>query len=319
MATHNSRHFSGGFPIIHLSNVTDLTATQKLKEREKTMNCNDMTFGIEFEVVLPSSVRIAVGGYHAGQQVAELPIGWNAQRDGSIRYGAGEQGVEIVSPILKGQDGLNQILTVLNWLHSKGAKVNSSTGLHIHVGVDRQDAVNLTKIVVCVAQYEKALYASTGTKARENSTWCRSIQNDSQYIARFRDGDADNVCFERYRSLNVTNVLGRGKPTIEFRVFAGSLNATKVITYARMCLGLVERATTLTRKTKWTAKRPVETSPLHRKGGEGQTAMCRLFYGLGWTKGQAKQVYGNVPCEISIEAGKKELMRLAKKYDAAGQ
>ena len=67
----------------------------------------------------------------------------------------------------------------------------------------------------------------------------------------------------------------------------------------------------------WVAKRPVETSPLNRKGGEGQTAMCRLFYGLGWTKGQAKQTYGEVPCDaVSIEKGKKELMRLAKKYDA---
>ena len=67
---------------------------------------------------------------------------------------------------------------------------------------------------------------------------------------------------------------------------------------------------------KWVAKTPVETSPIHRSG-EGQTALTRLFYGLGWTKGREDHTYGDIqPEELpSIEATKKELMRLARKYD----
>jgi hypothetical protein len=175
----------------------------------------------------------------------------------------------------------------------------------------------MAAVVACVANYEKALFASTGTHSRETGHFCQPIQSNPDYQQRFRDGQAGVRIYNRYHLLNLMNVLGGGKPTIEFRVFAGSLNPVKVVSYIRICLGLVERAQVTKRRTKWVAKRPVETSPLNRKGGEGQTAMCRLFYGLGWTKGQAKQRYGEVPCEaVSIEQGKKELMRLARKYDA---
>jgi hypothetical protein len=284
------------------------------------MQIDEMTFGVEFEVVLPRGTIDAVGGYHAGIQIAGLPIGWNAQSDASISA-IGGQGVEVVSPILKGTDGLDQIVFVLNWLKQHGAKVNQSTGLHVHVGFPRGDEKALAAVVACVANYEKALYASTGTHARETGSYCRPIQTDGVYQSRFRDGTrGDRQYIDRYKLLNVTNVLGGSKPTIEFRVFAGSLNVKKVISYVRICLGLVERATTLKRKAKWIAKKPVETSPLNRKGGEGQTAMCRLFYGLGWTKGQAKAVYGNLACEaVTLEQGKKELMRLAKKYDGIAE
>lgn len=280
------------------------------------IDVNEMTFGCEFEVVLPVGVITHVGGYHCGTQIPQLPRGWNAQRDGSIQAGRGRMGVEVVSPILKGAEGLNQLATVLQWLRDNGAKVNRSTGLHVHVGF-RGTEQQMASVVACVANYEKALYASTGTHARETGSYCRPIQEDSAYQRRFRDGASTQNLLDRYRVLNVTPALSGNKPTVEFRVFAGTLNTVKVLSYVRICLGLVERGLTLSRKTKWVAKTPVETSPLYRKGGAGQTALTRLFYALGWTKGQAKKVYGDVACPAAtIDDGKKELMRLAKKYDA---
>ena len=67
---------------------------------------------------------------------------------------------------------------------------------------------------------------------------------------------------------------------------------------------------------KWVAKTPVESSPIHRRG-EGQTALTRLFYGLGWTKGREDHTFGDVRADElpGVEAVKKELMRLARKYD----
>ena len=64
----------------------------------------------------------------------------------------------------------------------------------------------------------------------------------------------------------------------------------------------------------------MDSSPIHRSG-EGQTALTRLFYFLGWTKGREDHTFGDIQPEglPTIEAGKKELMRLARKYDGAGQ
>jgi hypothetical protein len=223
---------------------------------------------------------------------------------------------EIVSPVLKGADGLRQLKAVCDWLNAVGAKVNRSTGFHVHVGFDRRDKAGLRRLVSLVANFEKALYASTGTHSREQGDYCRPVQTDQSYQQAFKDAVAEAGYLERYHVLNLTNLLGRGKPTVEFRVFAGTTNATKALGYVRLCLGIVEKALAMKKLPKWTAKTPVETSPIHR-AGEGQTALTRLFYSLGWTKGREDHTFGDIPAEEvpTIEASKKELMRLARKYD----
>jgi hypothetical protein len=283
-----------------------------------TINVNDLTFGVELEVTLPVGT-CPVGGYHSGVQVPQLPAGWKAERDSSIQAGAGYTATEIVSPILKGADGLRQIKIVCDWLNSVHAKVNKSTGFHVHVGFDRTNPQALHRLVSLVANFEKALFASTGTHSRERGRFCQPIHNDEDYQGAFRFTRValPQRIHNRYHVLNLTNLVSHGKPTVEFRVFAGTTNAVKAIGYVRLCLGIVEKALAMKKLPKWIAKTPVETSPIHRKGGEGQTALTRLFYGLGWTKGREEHTYGDIQSEglPAIEETKKELMRLARKYD----
>jgi hypothetical protein len=146
------------------------------------------------------------------------------------------------------------------------------------------------------------------------------VQTDHAYQRAFRDAVAYASSLARYHVLNLTNLLGCGKPTVEFRVFAGTTNAVKAIGYVRLCLGIVEKALAMTKLPKWVAKTPVESSPIHRNG-DGQTALTRLFYGLGWTKGRESHTYGDIQAEElpTIEATKKELMRLARKYDGGDE
>src|ERR1700687_1873180 len=122
---------------------------------------NEMTFGVEFELTLPNGTIQQVGGYHHGAQIPGLPDGWNAQHDGSIRAAGGRQGVEVVSPILRGIEGLEQIEKVCEGMKLTGAKVNASTGFHIHIGFDRRNKDGLRRLVSLVANFEKALFAST--------------------------------------------------------------------------------------------------------------------------------------------------------------
>lgn len=282
------------------------------------MDANEMTFGIEIETCLPCGL-VRVGGYHCGAAIPGLPTGWNAQRDCSIRPDTADMmGVEVVSPVLKGADGLRQILAVCAWLKNSGAKVNESTGFHVHIGW-AGDAEALKRLVHIVSNYERALFASTGTDKRERSRFCQGVRENHCYQRSFaaKNGCGQRGVASRYHVLNITNVgLGRTS-TVEFRVFSGTTNVVKILSYVRLCLALVEKALRLKKHPKWVAKTPVETSPIHRKGGEGQTELTRLFYFLGWIKGREPHVHGNVSDEAipSIEEGKKELMRLASKYD----
>src|SRR5690606_21993725 len=147
---------------------------------------------------------------------------------------------------------------------------------------------------------------TTGTKNRERGRWCARIS---------RYGNVENArrctTYDRYHVLN----LATRKPTVEFRAFSGSLNTDKIVGYVRLCVGMVERALKASRATNWTAKPVAPTSPI-RRSGEGQTALTRLFYQLGWIKGRQKHTHGDLNPDgaPTLRNSKRTLMKLARKY-----
>lgn len=289
------------------------------------MNANEMTFGIEIETVAPdSAVRLhalVIGGYHRGVQVPYLPTGWKAEADCSIDNSAGGHKCEIVSPILKGLDGLRQVIQVAKALTNYGHRVNASCGVHVHVGWKRSfTSVSLARLITMVAYCETGLFAITGTKARETGRYAKKIRNYGDQPSAKRVMDAD-----RMHLLNLTNLAHGSKETVEFRVFSASLNETKLIGWVQVCLGLVERALKGQRSPLWNPK-PVTGG--WKKSGEGQSEVERLMGFLAWGKGYAKQhknqVFGwfyeaqagDVPAyRITMDSVKAMFRRLAKKYD----
>jgi hypothetical protein len=120
-----------------------------------------------------------------------------------------------------------------------------------------------------VGNHERAIYASTGTRKREQMMYAKRIK---QY------GNKDNAksrCeSDRYHLLNLTH-LTRGKNRIEFRAFGGTLNKTKVVGYLMMVLGLVELALNTKRCSEWDyIKKEGTKSCWDRPGaGLGETGM----------------------------------------------
>ena len=270
------------------------------------MNVEEITFGIEIETVIPHDSLDQIGGYGRPVQVRWLPDGWKVGRDVSIKVPRGGQidnrrnwkAAEFVSPVLKGREGLQQAIDVIKTIKEKGAHVNNTCGLHIHVGFNKNNRKELTKLTSLVANFEKAIYAQTGTKSREQGRWCESLQRQGnvQYAMQQQRN-------QRYNVLNTRSSF----PTVEFRAFAATLNVDKIVGHLLCCIGLVEKSLESKRTTKFTAKKPVATSPIARKG-EGQTAVTRLFYGLGWTKGRERKVYGDLfqGIDVSLKSVKKK-------------
>jgi hypothetical protein len=285
------------------------------------MNANQIAFGVEFETTLPAADTTPIGPYHHGVQVAWLPTGWKAERDGSIQTLApNRKGCEFVSPKLRGADGLRQIETALDAINARGGRVNYSCGLHITVEWNG-DAAALARLISLVGNHEKAIFASTGTRRREQTVYTKRIK---QYGNK---DNAKNRCeADRYHLLNLTH-LARGNNRIEFRAFAGTLNKTKVVGYVMMVLGLVELALNTTRCADWDyTKKEGTKSCWDRPGaGHGETEINRLFYRLGWTKGWYKgelkdKKYGQIADETTtpdFKEIKKTLIGLGRKYDQA--
>ena len=75
--------------------------------------------------------RSGTRGHHNGQENV-----WASERDGSINNTAG-RGIahEVVSPIIKGQEGLAVLKRAMKALSRAGAKINKSCGLHVTMGI----------------------------------------------------------------------------------------------------------------------------------------------------------------------------------------
>jgi hypothetical protein len=281
------------------------------------MNANELTFGIEIETIASNSAvrneRLRIGQYKHGIQVPYLPEGWKAEADGSINNSNGGHKCEIVSPVLKGVEGIAQVVEVLKILEAKGHRVNVSCGIHVHVGWQRDwPSEALARLVTIVAYVEKGLYAITGSKSRERGMYCGGVRKYGN------DKNAKtNLDRNRYHALNLTNLARGTKDTVEFRVFSGSLNTTKVFGWIQVCLGLVERALQGKRMPTWSPK-PLKGG--WKKAGEGQSEAERLMGYLAWGAGYARihggRQYGWISDAIPQDEVKTEFRRLAKKYDA---
>src|SRR4029077_12625486 len=109
----------------------------------------------------------------------------------------------------------------------------------------------VARLTTLVANFEKAIYASTGTKKRELGRWCGSVARHGS-VERAQDSKRDN----RYP---VSNFATGTKPTVEFRAFGASLDDVKIAGYVALCVGLVERAARAKKTTDWSAKEPKDT------------------------------------------------------------
>ena len=330
---------------------------EQRKETKMMRLAEEITFGVEIETTLPHGT-CDIGGYHRGCQIVGLPEGWNAQYDSSIHTTRpGYQGVEIVSPILKGVDGLEQIVTVCNWLQANNAHPNRSCGLHVHVGWPHEDLPRLRNLINLVANYEEALFGVTGTpwrkfeghyaspikdKVKRNKfqlkggtiretrfSWQRTgtgprrIGDDLHSVMQYRN---DYIC-QRYQSLNINNLLGGNRQTVEFRCFAGTTSAAKIIGYVQMCLALVQMAENAKKAPRVEFKAQANSNPDTNAGFGGMKVrdinnkpaefnINRFFYYAGWFKNRNATSGIIEDSPITKKEMMKELRRLATQYDA---
>ena len=280
------------------------------------MNASEITFGIELELTIAERTvreeRMTIGAYHRGIQVPFLPSGWKAESDSSIRTASGRKACEIVSPILKGEAGIREVIEVVETLKSKGLTTNESCGIHVHIYFDPAWAAEkLAKLISIVSYLEQGIFATTGTKRRERGTYCKGLRKYGDQPKAKQKLDPD-----RYHLLNITNLVRNVRPTVEFRAFSGSLNPVKIVGWIQLCLGIVERALEAKRLPVW---QPKPATGGWAKNGIGQSECERLLGFLKWGNGYRRltggRQYGWISDQISQDEVKKEFRRLAKKYD----
>ena len=250
----------------------------------KTPKVNSITFGVEVECILPRNHPFQVGGYHRGIEMSHsyeingvnvVAPSFNGKRakvesDSSVRPLRNSRdwvGVEIVSPILKGDEGRQFVLDLFAFIKSVGGKVNKTCGQHIHLGLESITGRNatpsevtmfLTSIVKQSSNLQYAGYAQTGTLRNRNG-YSREIHTQDNILRTmtrklndrtkkhgvgksFTSSDVDDFAHTCNRGSFVNLTTINRKATIEFRWGAGTLNPQKFLSHLFTCEYIARRA-----------------------------------------------------------------------------
>jgi hypothetical protein len=226
------------------------------------------TFGIEMEfcsnisipelsmkldsALVPTGHTTVQSGYCHNTDSTNLTR-WTVKTDSSIRtYDMGDHrhSIEVVSPVLIGQNGLDALKVVCDVLSQHG-KINNSCGLHVHHGVNTGD--DLVAILDGWLKIEDTLYEClpVSRKTRPHAKPIRSkvsrltprakeiMRSDLRTWWRMKLRDRNRQY--RYWGINYESVWLRN--TIEVRAAAGSVEYKKVANWAEATQRIIIEAT----------------------------------------------------------------------------
>lgn len=213
------------------------------------------TFGIEIECYLPDGampsqaaqaisargIACVAEGYNHGTRSH-----WKIVTDGSL--GDVRRGIEVVSPILTGQAGLDSIVLVMEALTDFGCTVSKKCGLHVHVGAANAPIDFFKSLLKLYAHFEPVIdrFMPPSRRASANA-YCRSVT--SANVARIDAATSLDAVIQtlpagamdaRYHKLNLTAF--RRYQTVEFRQHSGTLESSKAVAWAKFCLRMVAAA-----------------------------------------------------------------------------
>lgn len=236
------------------SEIARLTATTALTPI-LSPDLSMFTFGVELEFILGAGVsrdelarRISAAGINCTSEGYNHTTGsnWKITTDGSVDpYYV--SGFEIVSPILRGDDGFRQTQIVCDILKNAGCKVNKKCGLHVHVGASDWQLPTFKNLMLLYKQAEPSIDSFMAPSRRlSNNGFARSLRiNTAQLAAAHTMDDVARACGQtpgrahvrgsgRYYKINLQSYWQHG--TVEFRHHQGTIEADKVINWTKLCL-----------------------------------------------------------------------------------
>ena len=149
---------------------------------------------------------------------------WKVTTDISVR--GSEHTGELVSPILKGEDGMAQLEKVCEVMNRLGCQVNRSCGLHVHIDSRDLEAQQIKSVAKRYQKYQSSINTLM-PRSRHNGMYCQTIQD--QYIARMERATSKHgvaMAWGKFHVVNLNNVSGRG--SIEFRQHSGTTDFRKI-------------------------------------------------------------------------------------------
>ena len=150
---------------------------------------------------------------------------WKVVSDGSCGY-------ELVSPVLEGEAGLDEVRTAAAALEAAGAEVNRKCGFHVHFDASRMSLKAIKNLFKLWLKFEDVLDSLQPPSRRGNAnTYCQTNLPYEPFGALY-------PC--RYRKLNIHSYFRHR--TLEVRHHSGTTNPEKITNWVRLMARLFDAA-----------------------------------------------------------------------------
>lgn len=210
------------------------TATVSIPEPDYTFN---RSFGVEIEAcncpreTLTNALREAGILVEMGSRNASTDSHWKLTTDGSLY---GNDTFELVSPILCGEQGLDELEKVCWVLDAYGVKINNTCGVHVHFDTNDFNLTTWQNLILSYKHAETEIDKFMPASRRENrNAYCGSLRGFSYESIRSAGSieSLQRLFNSRYMKVNLEAYSRHG--TVEFRQHSGTINFTKIENWVR--------------------------------------------------------------------------------------
>lgn len=206
----------------------DYTFNRRFGIEIEAYNCDKHLLARELR---EAGINVAVEGYNH-----DTRNHWKLVTDSSL---TGNNTFELVSPILEGEAGLQELQKVCWVLDFCDAKVNDSCGFHIHMDAASFTIETWRNLATTYRRLESVVDGFMPTSRRQN-TYCKSLTSiseqrirEAQTIEQLRHAFGN----DRYRKLNLESYARHR--TVEFRQHGGTTNFTKMENWIRFTANMI--------------------------------------------------------------------------------
>jgi Putative amidoligase enzyme len=232
------------------------TLSFPLLPSQRTFGFEAEFFGITPSVATQALAQVGIIAPYVGY-THEGTTEWKIVTDQSVTSrGTGlHRGLELVSPVLRGEEGMALAAKAVNALQAAGGKTDKTCGLHIHLGMDGLTGSQVIKVLDLYSA-NQANINSLIAKSRWNNIFCQPIDTytrHSRCVTTFEAATTSRETrearrylsnYDRYHAVNLCAYAKYG--TVEFRQHQGTLSGEKLTSWVRFLMGLTEKAVTLT-------------------------------------------------------------------------
>lgn len=204
-------------------------------------------FGVEIEAYGIEQSRIAQLIRNAGVECYVEGYNhttrrhWKVVTDGSLD---GTNTFELVSPILEGLQGIEELQKVCEVLEAARVKINKSCGLHIHFDASGFGLQQVKNMLFNYASFENEIDSFMPNSRRaNNNTYCKSVIGYEARVERASNmQQLAGVFSSRYFKVNLQSYSRHN--TIEFRQHSGTVEFKKISNWIMFLHNLTEYSKT---------------------------------------------------------------------------